>query len=149
MDLGRVPTLKGQPLSTGSDQTLRRAVCGLYQMLTGHLPFDAADPLEWVHCHIARQPIPPGDRIAAKNPKERYQTAAGIEADLQHCLAERKTKGRIDLFALRVHDVPDRLLIPQKLYGRGQGRYSACGLRPGRGPRHLRARARIRLFCRR
>ena len=36
----------------------------LYQMLTGHLPFDAADPLEWVHCHIARQPARPGDRVA-------------------------------------------------------------------------------------
>src|SRR5712664_1397105 len=34
----------------------------LYQMLTGHLPFAAADPLEWVHCHIARQPTPPGER---------------------------------------------------------------------------------------
>ena len=31
----------------------------LYQMLTGTLPFAAADPLEWVHCHIARQPMPP------------------------------------------------------------------------------------------
>src|SRR6202453_2112118 len=36
----------------------------LYQMLTGALPFSAADPLAWVHCHIARQPIPPGDRAA-------------------------------------------------------------------------------------
>src|SRR5712691_2926674 len=36
----------------------------LYQMLTGALPFAAADPLEWVHCHIARQPIPPVDRAA-------------------------------------------------------------------------------------
>ncbi|MEA2542960.1 MAG: hypothetical protein QOH35_4326, partial [Acidobacteriaceae bacterium] len=34
-----------------------------YQMLTGHLPFAAADAMEWVHCHIARQPSPP-DRIA-------------------------------------------------------------------------------------
>src|SRR6267154_595790 len=59
----------------------------LYQMLTGGLPFAAADPLEWVHCHIARQPIPPVDRVAipaplsaitmkllAKNAEERYQT---------------------------------------------------------------------------
>ena len=36
----------------------------LYQMLTGTLPFAAADPLEWVHCHIARQPTPPGERAA-------------------------------------------------------------------------------------
>jgi len=24
----------------------------LYQMLTGSLPFAAADPMEWVHCHV-------------------------------------------------------------------------------------------------
>ena len=28
----------------------------LYEMLTGALPFTATDPMEWVHCHIARQP---------------------------------------------------------------------------------------------
>src|SRR3984885_3314825 len=73
----------------------------LYQMLTGHLPFFATDPLEWVHCHIARQPTPPGDRAAipeplsavtmkllAKNAEERYQTASGLEADLGRYLAE-------------------------------------------------------------
>ncbi|HSV23136.1 MAG TPA: serine/threonine-protein kinase, partial [Xanthobacteraceae bacterium] len=26
-----------------------------YQMLTGALPFSAADPTEWVHCHLAKQ----------------------------------------------------------------------------------------------
>src|SRR5262245_1893148 len=31
----------------------------LYELLTGTLPFTAAEPLEWVHCHIARQPVPP------------------------------------------------------------------------------------------
>ena len=31
----------------------------LYQMLTGSLPFSAADPMEWVHCHVARRPTPP------------------------------------------------------------------------------------------
>ena len=35
----------------------------LYEMLTGVLPFTAADPMEWVHCHIARQPVPPGERV--------------------------------------------------------------------------------------
>jgi serine/threonine protein kinase len=30
----------------------------LYQMLTGSLPFTAVDPMEWVHCHIARKPVP-------------------------------------------------------------------------------------------
>ena len=34
----------------------------LYEMLTGSLPFTASDPMEWVHCHIARQPLSPGER---------------------------------------------------------------------------------------
>jgi predicted ATPase len=103
----------------------------LYQMLTGALPFEAADPLEWVHCHIACQPIPPSDRAAvpellssltvkllAKNAEERYQTASGLEADLRRCLAEWQSHGRIDPFPLGAHDTSDRLLIPEKLYGR-------------------------------
>jgi PAS domain S-box-containing protein len=103
----------------------------LYQMLTGALPFAAADPLEWVHCHIARQPTPPVDRAAvpeslsaitmkllAKNAEERYQTASGLEADLRRCLTEWESHGRIDPFPLAAHDASDRLLIPEKLYGR-------------------------------
>jgi PAS domain S-box-containing protein len=103
----------------------------LYQMLTGALPFAAADPLEWVHCHIARIPTPPCDRagvpeplssitmkLLAKNAEERYQTACGLEADLRRCLAEWEKQGHIDPFPLGTHDVPDRLVIPEKLYGR-------------------------------
>src|ERR1700682_6007482 len=103
----------------------------LYQMLTGSLPFVAADPLEWVHCHLARQPTPPAERagvpealsaitmkLLAKNAEERYQTASGLESDLRRCLAEWETQGRIDAFPLGVHDASDRLLIPGKLYGR-------------------------------
>ena len=103
----------------------------LYQMLTGRLPFAAADAMEWVHCHIARQPTPPSDHAAipqplstlimkllAKTAEERYQTAAGLEADLRRCLAEWQSHGCIDPFPLGTHDIPDRLLIPEKLYGR-------------------------------
>ena len=103
----------------------------LYQMLTGVLPFAAADPLEWVHCHIARQPVAPADRRAvpeplsaiimrllAKNAEDRYQTAAGLEADLRRCLAQWQSHGRIDSFPLGADDLSDRLLIPEKLYGR-------------------------------
>jgi PAS domain S-box-containing protein len=103
-----------------------------YEMLTGQLPFTAADPMEWVHCHIARQPMPPSERVGgvpgplsaivikllAKTPEERYQTAAGVEADLRRCLAEWETTGRIGPFPLGAHDTSDRLLIPEKLYGR-------------------------------
>jgi PAS domain S-box-containing protein len=102
-----------------------------YQMLTGNLPFTAADPLEWVHCHIARQPIAPANygvvpeplsaivmKLLAKNAEERYQTAAGLERDLRECQVQWQSYGRIDTFPLAVHDLSDRGLIAEKLYGR-------------------------------
>jgi PAS domain S-box-containing protein len=103
-----------------------------YEMLTGQLPFTAADPMEWVHSHIARQPVPPNEQVAgvprplsaivmkllAKTAEERYQTTAGVEADLRRCLAEWEATGRIGPFQLGAHDASDRLVIPEKLYGR-------------------------------
>ncbi|CAB3809338.1 Adaptive-response sensory-kinase SasA [Paraburkholderia ultramafica] len=104
----------------------------LYQMLTGALPFTASDPMEWVHCHIARKPVPPSTRLTtvpplvshivmkllAKTAEERYQTATGVERDLRRCLTAWRRQHRVDAFPLGEHDTPDRLLIPEKLYGR-------------------------------
>jgi serine/threonine protein kinase len=104
----------------------------LYEMLAGVLPFSASDPIEWVHCHIARRPMPASERrkevpealsaivlkLLAKTAEERYQTAAGLEADLRRCLADWESLGRIEPFLPGVHDASDRLLIPEKLYGR-------------------------------
>ena len=101
-------------------------------MLTGILPFSAADPLEWVHCHIARNPTPPAERLKtvpallsdivmklmAKTSELRYQTAAGVEHDLRRCRAQWEIERRIDLFPLGERDLPDRLMIPERLYGR-------------------------------
>ena len=104
----------------------------LYEMLTGAPPFAAADPMEWIHCHIARQPAPPSERIdgipkpvedivlklLAKNAEDRYQSAAGVQADLKRCLTAWESSERIDAFTLGENDGLDRLLIPEKLYGR-------------------------------
>jgi PAS domain S-box-containing protein len=104
----------------------------LYEMLTGALPFTASDPLEWVHCHIAREPSPPGERsphvpkpvsaivmkLLAKAAEDRYQTAAGVARDLQRCLDEWLPHQHIAPFALGEHETPSRLLVPEKLYGR-------------------------------
>ena len=106
----------------------------LYEVLTGTLPFTASDPMEWVHCHIAREPLSPSQRfknvpasvsavimkLLAKTAEERYQTAVGAKIDFQRCLAEWENHGRVDEFALGEYDVPDRLLIPEKLYGRAR-----------------------------
>ena len=103
-----------------------------YEMFTGVLPFSASDPMEWVHCHIARQAVPPAEfrkeipaplsaiimKLLAKTAEERYQTAAGVAGDLWRCLTEWETQPRIDPFPLGAYDVSDRLLIPEKLYGR-------------------------------
>ncbi len=57
-------------------------------------------------------------KLLAKSPEDRFQTAAGLEADLRTCLTSWETNRRIDAFPTGARDVPDRLLIPEKLYGR-------------------------------
>ncbi|WP_423964663.1 ATP-binding protein, partial [Bradyrhizobium sp.] len=103
-----------------------------YQMLTGSLPFSAADPIEWVHCHIARQPVAPAERVTgvpqivsaiimkllAKTAEDRYQTASGLVRDLRRCVAELEDRGQIEAFPLGQRDASERLNIPEKLYGR-------------------------------
>jgi hypothetical protein len=103
-----------------------------FQMLTGTLPFFANDPIEWVHCHIARQPTPPNKlrpeipkvlsfiilKLLAKTAEERYQSAVGVEADLLECQRQWLANNEIDTFKLATHDISGRLLIPEKLYGR-------------------------------
>jgi PAS domain S-box-containing protein len=106
-------------------------VC-FYQMLTAALPCEGADPREWVYCQIARQPIPPVERVEGipralsnivmkllrKDAEDRYQTAAGLRADLRRCQEQWTSTGRITPFPLGEHDLSDRFQIPQKLYGR-------------------------------
>ncbi len=104
----------------------------LYEMLTGQLPFESNDPLELIHCHIAKQPpllkviseeIPQtiSDIVAklmAKNAEDRYQSATGLLADLETCLEELETTGKITDFPPGLRDASAQLNIPEKLYGR-------------------------------
>src|ERR1700760_1317458 len=115
-------------------------------MLTGVLPFSASDSMEWVHCHIARQPVAPDQyakeipaplsaivmKLLAKTAEERYQIASGVEADLRKCLTAWESFGRIDSLRLGAHDVSDRLLIPRKIY-RGERRNEGLLATFGRG----------------
>jgi len=103
-----------------------------YQLLTGRLPFDASDPLELVHSHIARAPRPVCElspdvpqqvsdivlKLMAKGAEDRYQSATGLKADLDECLARLRETGGVGAFPLGRSDASGELSIPQKLYGR-------------------------------
>ncbi|MGR3319470.1 MAG: AAA family ATPase [Candidatus Anammoxibacter sp.] len=103
-----------------------------YKILTGKLPFDAKDSMEWVHCHIAKIPEHPDKikptipvaissivmKLLAKTAEDRYQSAYGLKVDLEKCRRQLQTKSRIEEFELGQDDVFDTLQIPQKLYGR-------------------------------
>ncbi|WP_437785534.1 AAA family ATPase [Sorangium sp. So ce1097] len=104
----------------------------LYELFAGTLPFDTSDPLELVHCHIARSPrpltglrpdLPPALsdvilKLLSKAVEQRYQTAAGVQHDLQRCLDQIRRSGVAQAFELGERDRSDELSIPEKLYGR-------------------------------
>ena len=106
----------------------------LYQLLTGRLPFESEDPLELVHCHLAKQPPPirslhPGvpepvaaivAKLMAKTAEDRYQSATGLRTDLETCLHQWKETGTIDNFVPGQLDDIAQFNIPKRLYGREQ-----------------------------
>jgi histidine kinase len=104
----------------------------LFQILSGRLPFESDDPLRLIHCHLAVEPVrvdqinprvPPlvGDlvaRLLAKSPPFRYQTSAGLEADLQECLRQFQRTGWVEEFPLGRADQQEKFEVPSHLYGR-------------------------------
>ena len=103
-----------------------------YEMLTGELPFSGSDPMELIHAHIARQPVPPWKKRAAvprqvsnivmrlleKNVEDRYQSAFGVRSDLEKCLSLLQDHSTILSFPLGEADFTGRLVFPVKLFGR-------------------------------
>ncbi|MCW5318555.1 AAA family ATPase [Nostoc sp. KVJ3] len=103
-----------------------------FELLSGQLPFDCHEPMELVHCHIAKQPpflcdlnpdlpLMLGEivrKLMAKNAEDRYQSALGLKHDLVTCLEQWRETGKHSWFDLGQRDISDRFLIPEKLYGR-------------------------------
>jgi serine/threonine protein kinase len=103
-----------------------------YELMTGQLPFDSKNALELIHHHIARVPVSPTElsseipevissivlKLLTKNAEDRYQSAAGIQADLENCLQRLTPDNKIAGFPLGAVDYTGRFQFPQKLYGR-------------------------------
>ncbi len=104
----------------------------LYELICDRLPFESNDPLELVHCHIAKLPVDPYKlnpeipksvsdivmKLLAKTAEDRYQSALGLRADLMICSQLLESKGEITDFLLGEQDVSDKFQVSQKLYGR-------------------------------
>jgi predicted ATPase len=103
-----------------------------YELLTGKLPFQTDDPIDLVHCHLAKQPLAASivnqsvplvlseivSKLMAKNAEARYQSALGLKYDLETCLFQWQETGTLTNFDLGQRDLCDRFIIPEKLYGR-------------------------------
>lgn len=105
----------------------------LYELFTGALPIVGSDPLDVIYRHLTQRPLPayelePGipimisniiAKLLEKTAEERYQSGWGIVTDLEECLRQLQTQGKIDPFSLGRQDVPAYFHPSQKLYGRG------------------------------
>jgi PAS domain S-box-containing protein len=103
-----------------------------YQLITGRLPFQNGDALQLMHQHIAQAAIEPHTvkdsippflsalilKLMAKNPEERYQSSHGLLQDLQICITAWEQGETLSIALLGQHDVTEKLLLPQTLYGR-------------------------------
>ena len=104
----------------------------LYELFTGQLPFQTKDTNELIYSHIALDPQPPFEiepsipkavsdiviKLMSKSPNDRYQSSEGLHADLANCLTSIRKHGTVESFELGIHDLNDRLIIPDKIYGR-------------------------------
>lgn len=103
----------------------------LYELLTGRLPFEGTDPLEWMHAHIAQTPVPPEQiapsvprsasaivlKLLSKQAEDRYHGATGLLRDLERC-ASNLARGEHAAFPLASDDAPEELRVSRRLYGR-------------------------------
>lgn len=143
---GRIKSQKieGNPLYISPEQTGRTSRptdyrtdyyslgAVFYEILTGKPPFTGSDLMELIHAHLAQSPVPPclvnrnipevlSDiimKLMAKNPEDRYRSPWGLKKDLDECLKQSEKTGKIESFTIGIQDIPSRLSIPEKLYGR-------------------------------
>ena len=107
-----------------------------YEFFTGKLPFQSEDSMGLIHQHIASQPMPPFMvnpeipitlsniilKLISKTPENRYQSAYGVQADLERLLDNLQENSfkfsALKDFAIAENDIPDQFIFQEKLYER-------------------------------
>ncbi len=103
-----------------------------YEMITGKKPFTAENPLELIHCHLAKIPSAPKKiqpsipdsisdiimKLLSKNPEDRYQSCRGLKYDLERCRQEMENHDYIRSFHLGEKDYFQHIRFPEQLIGR-------------------------------
>jgi PAS domain S-box-containing protein len=106
----------------------------LYECLTGRCPFEVEDEPSLVRAHLAEQPMPLHQvglgipkplsdivlKLLSKSPEDRYQTALGLQRDLEACLQQYEPTEQTTTLSPARQDVPEQVHIPQERYGQEQ-----------------------------
>jgi len=123
---------RGDVARVGVRSDLYALGIALYEILIGSTPFQANAPAAWHHAHLAIEPVPPQFRrndvpgmlgrivltLLAKDPADRYASAASLVSDLLRLRAEWESAGRIAPFRPDAASPPSIPLLSGQLFGR-------------------------------
>ncbi len=104
----------------------------LYELFSGQLPFTSKNAMTLLHSHIARTPEPLVHleqdipfvisdivtKLMDKSPENRYQSAYGLQTDLDYCYKQWQSNDAIEDFILAMSDGSVNFNVSNKLYGR-------------------------------
>jgi histidine kinase len=106
--------------------------CTFYELATSQPVFNETDPAALIHAHLALSPRSPVDinpsisktvsdiilKLLAKSPADRYQTAAGLLADLRRAYESWSDLRSVPSFALGTRDFSAQIRFSEALYNR-------------------------------